>query len=177
MSDIKSTSLRPRLYLIPNPRLCAPPHLSPGERVLLFDGQCVLCRRIVQWLIRADKDKRIHLATVQSPAGQDLLRWAGLPTDNFSTIAYIAEGDVSIRSEAFFNALTQLVWPWRLLLMLRCLPLALRDKVYNGIARNRYRWFGTLPDGTMPPDDCHGRRYLDKGLVALPSQAPDCGQK
>ncbi|NDL63935.1 thiol-disulfide oxidoreductase DCC family protein [Acerihabitans arboris] len=163
MENARRKSTAPPLYVIRNERLTPPPHLLAGERVILFDGECVLCRRLVRFLIRADWRKKIHLATVQSPAGQDLLRWAGLPTDNFSTIAYIANGEVSTRSTAFFAALGELGWPWRALLILRFFPRVLRDGIYNAVARNRYRWFGRLPSGTLPPDDGQGRRYLDRG--------------
>ncbi|XBS70210.1 DCC1-like thiol-disulfide oxidoreductase family protein [Acerihabitans sp. KWT182] len=70
---------------------------------------------------------------------------------------------VSIRSDAFFEALTQLGWPWRALRILRLIPRGLRDAIYRYVARNRYRWFGKLPSGTLPPDDGQGRRYLDGG--------------
>ncbi len=158
----KSTA--PHLYVIRNERLTPPPHLLAGERVLLFDGECVLCRHLVQWLNRVDPSKKIHLATVQSLTGQDLLRWAGLPTDNFTTIAYIANGEVTVRSDAFIALLGQLGWPWRALRMiLRCCPRALRDAGYRMVARHRYQWFGKLPAGTPPPVDGQGRRYLDGG--------------
>ncbi|CAJ0998157.1 thiol-disulfide oxidoreductase DCC family protein [Sodalis praecaptivus] len=84
---------RPKLYVIKNPRRLPPPHLSTGDRVILFDGECVLCRRMIQCLIRIDSRQRIRLATVQSPPGEALLRWAGLPVDDFNTIAYIAQGE------------------------------------------------------------------------------------
>lgn len=163
MQNAKRKSTAPPLYLIRNERLTPPPHLLAGERVILFDGECPLCRRLVGMLIRIDRQKKIHLATVQSPPGQDLLRWAGLPVDDFNTIAYIAGGHVSTRSDAFFGALTQLGWPWRALRLLRFFPRAVRDGIYNYVARHRYQWFGKLPAGTPPPDDGKGRRYLDNG--------------
>lgn len=163
MENARRKSSAPLLYLIRNERLTPPPHLLAGERVILFDGECALCRRLVHFLLVADKRKKIHLATMQSPAGQDLLRWAGLSTDSFCTIAYIANGEVSTRSAAFLAALAQLGWPWRTLLILRFFPRVLRDGIYNAVARNRYRWFGKLPAGTLPPDDGKGRRYLDGG--------------
>lgn len=163
MPETTHRPTRPKLYVIKNPRRLPPPHLSTGDRVMLFDGECVLCRRMIQCLIRIDSRQRIRLATVQSPPGQALLRWAGLPVDDFNTIAYIAQGQVSVRSEAFLQALTQLGWPWRALAVMRVLPRELRDRLYDGVARHRYRWFGKLPAGTLPPDDKGGNRYLDHG--------------
>jgi len=158
----KSTA--PHLYVIYNERHTPPPHLLAGERVVLFDGECVLCRHLVKGLNRADPAKKIHLATVQSPTGQDLLRWAGLPTDNVTTITYIANGEVTVRADAFIALLGQLSWPWRALRMvLRGCPRALRDRAYHTVAGHRYQWFGKLPAGTPPPAEGQGRRYLDGG--------------
>ncbi|XBS70211.1 hypothetical protein ABK905_02715 [Acerihabitans sp. KWT182] len=62
MQNVKRKSTVPPLYLIRNERLTPPPHLLAGERVLLFDGECVMCRRVVQTLLRADwkKDPPCH---------------------------------------------------------------------------------------------------------------------
>lgn len=141
----------------------SPPHLQPDQQVVLFDGECPLCHRLVRFLLRADRQRVLRLATVQSPAGQDLLRWAGLPTDNFNTIAWIHDRQLQVRSEAFFAILAQLGWPWRMLSILRLFPLGLRDGVYNGVAKNRYRWFGTLPAGSALPGAQEPGRYLSGG--------------
>ena len=138
----------------------APPHLQPGEQVVLFDGECPLCHRLVRFLLRADRQRVLKLATVQSATGQDLLRWAGLPTDNFNTIAWIHGPQLRVRSDAFFAILAQLGWPWRALAALRLFPQVLRDAVYNSVAKNRYRWFGKLPPGSALPGAQEPGRYL-----------------
>lgn len=53
---------RPKLYLIKNQRRFPPPHLSAGDRVILFDGECVLCRRLIRFLMHIDRCQRIRLA-------------------------------------------------------------------------------------------------------------------
>ncbi|QCR36957.1 thiol-disulfide oxidoreductase DCC family protein [Nissabacter sp. SGAir0207] len=144
----------------------AAPHLAAGQQVVLFDGECPLCHRLVRVLLHADRQRTLHLATVQSDAGQDLLRWAGLPTDNFNTIAWIHGTDLQVRSDAFFAILAQLGWPWRALGALRLCPRGLRDAVYNGVAKNRYRWFGKLPAGSALPGEGEPGRYLPEGRRA-----------
>ncbi|WP_255312618.1 DCC1-like thiol-disulfide oxidoreductase family protein [Providencia rustigianii] len=56
---------------------------NPGDRVLLFDGECNLCHGLVRFLIRADRQGKILLATVQSEEGQAILRWLALPYRSF----------------------------------------------------------------------------------------------
>lgn len=143
-----------------------PPNLSsylrPGDRVLLFDGECNLCHRLVRFLIRADRQTKILLATVQSAEGQAILSWLGLPADRIDSIVYLEQEHYWLRSAAFFQALRQLGWPFRLLALARFLPQRLADAVYNAVASNRYRLFGRNDGTTLPGADLPGR-YLHFG--------------
>ncbi|OLY73833.1 thiol-disulfide oxidoreductase [Pseudomonas sp. ATCC PTA-122608] len=135
------------------------PLLKPGETVVLFDGVCKLCNGWARFLIRHDRDRRVRLAAVQSPEGQALLAWAGLPLDQFDTIAVIRDRHYWTRSEAVFEIIAQLPARWRPLLVLRAIPRFLRDWAYDRIARNRYRLFGKY-DTCLLPDPDHEQRFL-----------------
>lgn len=135
------------------------PLLKPGETVVLFDGVCKLCNGWARFLIRHDRDRRVRLAAVQSPEGQALLAWAGLPLDQFDTIAVIRDRHYWTRSEAVFEIIAQLPARWRPLLLLRAIPRFLRDWAYDRIARNRYRLFGKY-DTCLLPDPDHEQRFL-----------------
>lgn len=136
-----------------------PPYLQPGDRVLLFDGECNLCHGLVRFLIRADRQGKILLATVQSVEGQAILDWLGLPTDRFDSIVYLEQGQHWLRSAAFFQALHQLGWPFRLLALARFLPSRLSNAFYNMVASNRYRLFGRNQGSALPGEHLPGR-YL-----------------
>ncbi|AUO22387.1 MULTISPECIES: thiol-disulfide oxidoreductase DCC family protein [unclassified Pseudomonas] len=135
------------------------PLLKPGETVVLFDGVCKLCNGWARFLIRHDHDRHVRLAAVQSPEGQALLAWAGLPLDQFDTLAVIRDRHYWERSEAVFEIIAQLPARWRPLLVLRAIPRFLRDWAYDRIARNRYRLFGKY-DTCLLPDPDHARRFL-----------------
>lgn len=135
------------------------PLLAPGETVVLFDGVCKLCNGWAKFLIRYDRHQRVRMATVQSPEGQALLAWAGLPVDRFETMAVIRDRHCWLRSDAFFEVLRQLPRAWPLLRVFKLLPVRLRDISYDWIARNRYRWFGKYDQCLLPTAD-HQRRFL-----------------
>ncbi len=135
------------------------PLLKPGETVVLFDGVCKLCNGWARFLIRHDHDRRVRLAAVQSPEGQALLAWAGLPLDQLDTLAVIRDRHYWERSEAVFEIIAQLPARWRPLLLLRAIPRFLRDWAYDRIARNRYRLFGKY-DTCLLPDPDHEQRFL-----------------
>lgn len=141
------------------PRPTPAPYLAPGETVVLFDGVCKLCNGWARFLIRHDPHLHVRLATVQSPEGQALLAWAGLPTSQFDTMAVIRNQHYWVRSEAFFEVVSQLAWYWRLLGVLRVFPKPFRDWLYDRIALNRYRLFGQHAVCVMPTPD-NERRFL-----------------
>ncbi len=135
------------------------PMLKPGETVVLFDGVCKLCNGWARFLIRHDRQQRVRLATVQSPEGQALLAWAGLPLDEFDTMAVIRDQHYWVRSDAFLEVINQLPAGWAVLKLLRYFPRSFRDCCYDRIALNRYRIFGKY-DTCLLPDPDHERRFL-----------------
>ncbi|MHC8372598.1 thiol-disulfide oxidoreductase DCC family protein [Pseudomonas sp. MDT1-85] len=139
------------------------PLLKQGETVLLFDGVCKLCNGWARFLIRHDRHRRVRLAAVQSPEGQALLAWAGLPLDQFDTMAVIRDRHYWVRSDAFFEVIALLPAPWLPLKLLRSFPRKLRDWAYDRIALNRYRLFGKY-DTCLLPDPDHEQRFLKTPL-------------
>jgi predicted DCC family thiol-disulfide oxidoreductase YuxK len=60
-----------------------------ASKIILFDGVCVLCNYWAQFIIKHDTQKLFRLASVQSPVGQALLKYYGMPTPTFDTLLYI----------------------------------------------------------------------------------------
>ena len=52
-------------------------------KIILFDGVCNLCAAWVHFVIKRDPQQKFKLASVQSPEGQLLLAWCGLPIDAY----------------------------------------------------------------------------------------------
>ncbi|HHB1425138.1 TPA: thiol-disulfide oxidoreductase DCC family protein [Serratia odorifera] len=144
-----------------NPSVISSPPL-PVEPVLLFDGECNLCHRLVRFLMWADRHGRLRFATVQSSTGQEMLRSLAMPTDRFDSVVLLASGRHWLRSAAFFQALRWLDWPFCWLSVARFLPRRLGDAFYDGVARNRYQWFGRN-DGQDLPGSEQPWRYLPGG--------------
>ncbi|EPJ79940.1 MULTISPECIES: thiol-disulfide oxidoreductase DCC family protein [Pseudomonas] len=138
------------------------PFLHPGEAVVLFDGTCKLCNGWAKFIIDHDQAHRIQLAAVQSPEGQALLAWAGLPTDDFNTIVLVSDNRFFVRSQAMFKIMERLPAPWRWMRSGRIVPERMRDWMYDRIAQNRYRLFGRYDACQLPSAD-HSRRFLQAG--------------
>jgi predicted DCC family thiol-disulfide oxidoreductase YuxK len=125
--------------------------------IVLFDGVCKFCNASVNFIIDHDPPGRVRFAALQSPTGQELLRRFGLKTNDFDTLVLVEGGRASTRSTAALRVASYLAAPWRFAAALLLLPPFLRDPLYNLLARNRYRWFGTLDACRVPTPEIRSR--------------------
>src|SRR6187200_628624 len=119
-----------------------PPGVSATDRVVLFDGMCVLCNAGARLLVRIDRRRVFTLGTVQSPEGGAVLAWHGLPADSYSSFVLSEGSRLYLRSAAVVRIARRLGFPWNLAAALWIVPRPIRDWAYDLIARNRYRLFG-----------------------------------
>ena len=131
-----------------------------ASHIILFDGVCVLCESSVRFIIKRDKAGLFKFAPAQSKAGRQLQLDLGLDAMASQTLILIKHGEVYYRSDAALEIAGALSGPWKLLSLFKTIPRCLRDPVYNGIARRRYRWFGKK-DSCMIPGDSFKQRFLE----------------
>lgn len=86
------------------------------------------------------------------------VRYGFGPQDLQKTYLVITEGVALKRSDAGLALLGHMKSPWRWLRLLRIVPKPLRDSLYDVVARNRYRWFGTI-DTCIVPDPALRDRF------------------
>lgn len=128
--------------------------------IVLFDGVCNLCNRLVNFVIKRDKKGKFKFAALQSVSGQALLEKLGLSTHDFDTFVLLRSDDkFFVKSKAGLTVLRELGGGWRLLYAFIILPTPIRDFVYNRIARTRYRVFGKR-DSCMIPGPEVEKRFI-----------------
>ncbi|MBX2927490.1 MAG: thiol-disulfide oxidoreductase DCC family protein [Saprospiraceae bacterium] len=125
--------------------------------ILLFDGECNLCNGTVQFILRRDPAGRFRFASLQSDAGRELLLRHGLDTESISTVVLIADDKAYTRSDAGLGIARRLGGLWPVLYAGMIVPRFIRDRIYNFIARNRYRWFGKRESCYTPTPELRGR--------------------
>ncbi|MEN9548124.1 MAG: hypothetical protein RIR12_715 [Bacteroidota bacterium] len=129
------------------------------EPVLLFDGVCNYCNKMVNFAIRNDKKGKIKFAPLQSSAGEKL-RQAFNISPASDTIILIENGKAFIYATAAIRVCRYLDWPAKMLFWLIIFPSFLTQPVYKWIARNRYKWFGRK-DSCMIPAPGIKNRFLN----------------
>ena len=139
----------------------------PGANPIMFyDGVCGLCNRLVQFLLRHDKNGRLRFASLQSDFAAKVLGRHGIDPKDLDTVNVVVNYDqpderVLQRSDAVLRAGRELGGFWGTSSSIaRIVPRALRDLTYRFVAQNRYRVFGKY-DTCMLPDPNQRSRFLD----------------
>ena len=75
----------------------------------------------------------------------------GLPTGELNSFLLIDNDKAYTKSTGALRMLKILGRGWNFLYGLIIIPKLIRDKVYDYVARNRYRWFGKRDECMVPP--------------------------
>jgi predicted DCC family thiol-disulfide oxidoreductase YuxK len=135
--------------------------------ILLYDGVCGLCNRLVQFTLRHDRRDLFRFACLQSPFATQILSRHGCDAADLDTFYVVAhhqqpEEQLFARSEAVGYTLCELGGCWRGCgFFWKLLPRVARDALYNLIARIRYEIFGKLDTCPLPAPQ-HRRKFLDQ---------------
>jgi predicted DCC family thiol-disulfide oxidoreductase YuxK len=133
--------------------------------IVLYDGVCGLCNRLVQFLLKRDQQDRLRYAALQSDFAIKVLKRHGLDPKDLDTVHVIlnyeeADERVLARSEAILTVVNQLGGIWKIAAVGKVVPRPIRDWVYKLVAQNRYRMFGKF-ETCMLPEPRHRAKFLD----------------
>ena len=115
---------------------------SSISRIVLFDGECILCNKAAQFIINRDPNELFKFASLQSNYGKQLLNKMGNNSVACNSIILI-EGDKHfIKSAAVLKILRELRGYSFLYHILKLFPRIFLDSLYNFTAKIRYKIFG-----------------------------------
>jgi len=134
--------------------------MSQNKRnIIFFDGVCNLCNGAVTFIIKRDRKNQFHFASLQSEFARDFLsNFPGLPP-GLDSIVYVEAGKAYYKSAAAIRIAVKLGGTYKVAVIFKVLPRKLGDRLYDYIARNRYKWFGKR-ESCMVPDPSLQSRFL-----------------
>lgn len=128
--------------------------------ILFFDGSCLFCNRWVRFLLERDGSGRLYVARLGGTLARRSLPGPTTDGPDARTVVLL-DGEACLeRSDAILRAVAALRWPWRLIALARWVPRGLRDRVYDWVARNRYRWTGNAEVCALPSPALRAR-FID----------------
>jgi predicted DCC family thiol-disulfide oxidoreductase YuxK len=133
------------------------PDFPDDHPIIIFDGYCALCSGWVSFVLRHDRNCHYRLMTAQSAIGKALYRHYGLDPDDYETNVLLMDGFAWFKSEGSIRMAEGLGFPWAMAGVARVLPIFLRDKLYELVARNRFKWFGRKATCYMPSESVKNR--------------------
>ncbi|MBB2988837.1 putative DCC family thiol-disulfide oxidoreductase YuxK [Mycolicibacterium iranicum] len=134
---------------------------SHQQPVLLYDGICGFCNSAVQTILRLDPHNSLRFAALQGEFAEGVIERHPFLA-NVDSMVFVenpgrADEHVSVKSDAALRVAGYLGGPWRVLRVAGVIPAAIRDALYDGFARIRYRVFGTHDTCPIPAPEVRAR--------------------
>src|ERR1700730_5823673 len=98
--------------------------------------------------------------TAQSPLGQAIYRHLNLHPVKFETNVLLEDGRAWFNSAGTIRRFGRRGFPWALFVARQLLPQGMLDRLYDVVARNRLRWFGSQSICFLA-DPAHKDRFLE----------------
>ena len=133
----------------------------PGHPIILFDGICNFCNSAVNFVIKRDKRGTFRFAPLQSNIAGRVLAAYQMPGGDLRSFLLIENGKIYTRSTAALRVCRYLYGLWPVMYGFIIVPAFIRDRIYNWISKNRYRWFGKKEE-CMIPDAGIRSRFLNE---------------
>jgi predicted DCC family thiol-disulfide oxidoreductase YuxK len=139
---------------------------AEGAHLVLYDGVCGLCNRLLQFLFAHDRRAVFRYASLQSPVGRATVARFGRNPDELTTFYVLADyattgARMLDKSSAALFVAREIGWPLKGAALLAILPRPIRDRAYDLVARSRYRIFGRVDQCAIPRPELR-RRFIDE---------------
>lgn len=133
-------------------------NLPPNKKIILFDGVCNLCNSAVQFVIQHDKKDVFRFVALQSEIGQEILNHIGINQMNIDSIILYEPGVAYYyKSSAALEIAKNLSGFWHLGTIFKIIPTGFSNKIYDYIAKNRYKWFGKMESCMLPTKELQSK--------------------
>jgi predicted DCC family thiol-disulfide oxidoreductase YuxK len=126
--------------------------------VIVVDGTCVFCNRLVSFILSRDPAGLFHFTHVQSDFARRTLARHGVEP-NADVLYLIDAPGTSDERILLDGAAGRAIWPrlYRIAVVLRWLPLPILNFGYRLFARMRFRLFGRYDACIVPAGAQRGR--------------------
>ena len=113
------------------------------KNTILFDSKCNLCSKTVKRVVKLDKNKLFTFISNKSEYGKNIISKNNLNSVTTETIVlFTTENKFLIKSDAAISIAVKLNPLFLIFNTLFIVPKKIRDRVYDYVAKNRYKWFG-----------------------------------
>lgn len=130
-----------------------------NSKIIFFDGECNLCNRSVQFIIKRDSKGVFKFASQASEIGEKLIKQYRIP-GQIDSIILVDENRIYLESDAVLRICKDLDGLWKLLSIFLIIPKRIRNMIYQVVAKNRHKWFSNNESSCMLPSPDMKKRFL-----------------
>jgi predicted DCC family thiol-disulfide oxidoreductase YuxK len=136
--------------------------IPKNKQLILFDGVCNLCNSSVLYVIKRDKNGKFLFAPLESDIGNKIIQKFSIDTKETDSILLYnpLKDSLTYKSTAALLIAKQLGFPINILTLFLIVPKAIRNWVYNYIAKNRYKWYGKKESCMIPTPELKAK-FID----------------
>jgi len=125
--------------------------------LMLFDGVCAFCSGGVRFILKRTNDN-VKFCAMQSDAGLKYLEQLDLPKQDYETVVLMIDQTLLYKSDVMVRLLNLMGGGWNILsVMLRTIPKPIRDRIYDFVARHRFKIMGRRKTCLMPDASTRSR--------------------
>ena len=110
------------------------------NNIIFYDGDCGLCTRSVQFILKFERNQKLQFTSLQSAFSKKVVSDFNLKNDFEESILFYRDGKLFSKSKAVLRIIPFLRWYFYPTLIFWLIPNFIRDFVYDLIARNRKRF-------------------------------------
>lgn len=125
--------------------------------IVIYDGECNLCDRSVRFILEKEKEPLFLFTHMQSAKGKEIIKAFNLD-DDYDSVLLLEKDTLYGKSDAALRIALYLKAPYSFLPLFFWVPLFFRDRLYDHIAKRRYKWFGK--DDCIIPDERLKSRFI-----------------
>lgn len=115
--------------------------MDKSPAIIVYDGECNLCDRSVRFILNNEKNPAFLFTHMQSEKGKEIKKTFSLD-DDYDSILLMEKDTLYGKSDAALRIALYLKAPYSFLPFFFWVPLFIRDRLYDYIAKKRYKWFG-----------------------------------
>ena len=122
-------------------------NIQKGNIIIVFDGYCILCDNFVKWIVKKDKDYKIHFTTFDSIYINK--NYSEIKLKN-SVIVIDSKNNLFQKSEAVILCLKTIDYNKTTISALEITPKTILDIGYSLVSFFRYKIFGKKKICSLP---------------------------
>lgn len=111
------------------------------DYTVFYDGECGFCNWSVAYILKHERNNKIHFISLQSKSSRLFFEERDLPQPDLSSVFFLRKGKLLTESSASLYVTKELKLPHSMWFIFIIFPKFFRDWIYSLISKKRHKLF------------------------------------